>query len=124
MHFIEFVCMFIYVVGSGKHNNWSLGTDNRTNLFNVEQLAQRSGSTEIFPVVMAAMVQALDQHGDLLRMAIANPGNDFRLGACEAPPAIITTFLGPQMTKYLKGYMNGDTEPYQPTEAQVQTWTA
>lgn len=106
--------------GSGKHNNWSLGTDDCTNLFNVGQLAERSGSTEIFPVIMAAVVQALDQHGDLLRMAIASPGNDFRLGACEAPPAIITTFLGQQMTDYLQRYMKGDTAPYKPTNAKVQ----
>jgi glutamine synthetase len=106
--------------GSGKHNNWSLGTDDRTNLFNFEQLAERSGSTKIFPIVMAAMVQALDKHGDLLRMAIASPGNDFRLGACEAPPAIITTFLGKQLTEYLQAYMQGSTEPYKPSEAKVQ----
>jgi len=60
----------------------------------------------IFPVVMAALVKALDQHGDLLRMAIASPGNDFRLGACEAPPAIMSTFLGPDMTAYLDAYKN------------------
>ena len=66
----------------------------------------------IFPVLMAALVKALDQHGDLLRMAIASPGNDFRLGACEAPPAIMSAFLGQDMTDYLRAYKNysGDGE--------------
>ena len=90
--------------GSGKHNNWSIATECGTNLLNVAQLASRSGSTEIFPVVMAAIVKAVDQHGDLMRMAIASPGNDFRLGACEAPPAIISTYLGDDLTKYLEAY--------------------
>ena len=53
---------------------------------------------------MAAIVKAVDQHGDLMRMAIASPGNDFRLGACEAPPAIISTYLGDDLTKYLEAY--------------------
>jgi len=53
---------------------------------------------------MAAIVKAVDQHGDLLRMAIAAPGNDFRLGACEAPPAIISTYLGDDLTTFLEAY--------------------
>lgn len=64
---------------------------------------------------MAAIVKAVAEHGDLMRMAIASPGNDFRLGACEAPPAIISTYLGEDMTKFLEGYMNGDDTPYNPT---------
>lgn len=48
---------------------------------------------------MAAIVSAVDKHGDLMRAAIASPGNDFRLGACEAPPAIISTYLGDDLTK-------------------------
>lgn len=102
------------VNGSGKHNNWSIGTDDGTNLFNVPQLAKNSGNPEIFPVIMAAIVKAVAEHGDLMRMSIANPGNDFRLGACEAPPAIISTYLGDSMTKFLEGYMNGDDTPYSP----------
>jgi glutamine synthetase len=93
------------VNGSGKHNNWSIATDDGTNLFNVGQLAKRSGSTAIFPVIMAAVVKAVDEYGDLMRMAIACPGNDFRLGACEAPPAIVSTYLGDSMTTYLEKYM-------------------
>ena len=50
-------------------------------------------------------VSAIDTHGDLMRMAIASPGNDFRLGACEAPPAIVSTYLGDDMTSYLEDFM-------------------
>jgi len=101
--------------GSGKHNNWSIATDAGVNLLNVGQLAEKSGSTEIFPVIMAAIVKAVDENGDLMRMAIATPGNDFRLGACEAPPAIISTYLGNDCTEYLQAYMNGENKPYVPT---------
>lgn len=100
------------VNGSGKHNNWSLATDDGTNLLNVTQLATKTGTKEIFPVIMAAIVQAVDQYGDLMRLSIACPGNDFRLGACEAPPSIISTYLGDDMTTFLEGYMNGSDKQY------------
>lgn len=102
------------VNGSGKHNNWSIATNDGTNILNVGQLAKNSGSDEIFPVVMAAIVKAVSEHGDLMRMAIACPGNDFRLGACEAPPAIVSVYLGDDMTKFLESYMNGENKPYTP----------
>ena len=102
------------VNGSGKHNNWSIATDNGTNLLNVGQLAKNSGSSEIFPVIMAALVKAVRENGDLMRMAIASPGNDFRLGACEAPPAIVSVYLGDDVTKYLESYMKGESKPYVP----------
>mmetsp|Transcript_19699 Transcript_19699/g.17879 ORF Transcript_19699/g.17879 Transcript_19699/m.17879 type:complete len:698 (-) Transcript_19699:137-2230(-) len=103
------------VNGSGKHNNWSLGTDEGVNILNVLQLAQKSGSPELFPVIIAAIIKAVDVYGDLLRLSIATPGNDFRLGACEAPPAIISTYLGDDMTKFLEAYKAGKTDPYTPT---------
>jgi glutamine synthetase len=106
---------FSGINGSGKHNNWSIGTLDGTNLLNVGQLAEKSGSSDIFPVVMAAMVRSVDMHGDLMRLAIASPGNDFRLGACEAPPAIMSTYLGEDMTEYLDGYRQGLDKPYKPT---------
>jgi len=93
------------VNGSGKHNNISLGTNTGVNLLNPAQLLKASGKVDIFPVIMAAMVRSVDLHGDLMRMAIASPGNDFRLGACEAPPAIISTYLGDDVTAYLKDFM-------------------
>jgi len=102
------------VNGSGKHNNWSIATTEGVNLLNVDQLASKSGSTEIFPVIMAAIVQAIDSYGDMMRMAIASPGNDFRLGACEAPPAIVSAYLGDDMTNFLESYKNGGNKPYVP----------
>jgi len=103
------------VNGSGKHNNWSIGTDDGTNLLNVAQLATNSGNADIFPIIMAAIVKAVDKNGDLMRLAIACPGNDFRLGACEAPPAIVSMYLGDDMTNYLESYINGEKKPYVPT---------
>lgn len=91
--------------GSGKHNNWSIATDDGTNLLNVQQLQTRTGSSEIFPVVMAAIIRAVHQHGDLMRMSVACPGNDFRLGACEAPPALVSTHLGEDVTAFLQDYI-------------------
>lgn len=105
--------------GSGKHNNWSIGTDDGTNLMNVGQLAKRSGSPDIFPVVMAAVLAGVDEYGDLMRMAIASPGNDFRLGACEAPPAIMSVYLGEQMRNYMEGYMNGNDIVYNPQSTEI-----
>jgi len=93
---------FAGVNGSGKHNNFSVGTDTGVNLLNAEQVTKASGNPEVFGVVMSAIVKAVDTHGDLMRMAIASPGNDFRLGACEAPPAIMSTYLGDEVTKYLE----------------------
>lgn len=102
------------VNGSGKHNNWSIGTNTGVNLLNPGQVNEASGNDEVFPVVMAAIVAAVDEHGDLMRMAIASPGNDFRLGACEAPPAIVSTYLGDDMTSYLEGFKNGTGGAYNP----------
>jgi glutamine synthetase len=107
------------VNGSGKHNNWSIGTDDGTNLMNVGQLAKRSGSPDIFPVIMAAVLSGVDEYGDLMRMAIASPGNDFRLGACEAPPAIMSVYLGEQMANYMQGYMEGVDVPYNPQSTEI-----
>ena len=63
---------------------------------------------------MAGIISAVDTHGDLMRMAIASPGNDFRLGACEAPPAIVSTYLGDDITAYLEKFMAGAVSPYEP----------
>lgn len=100
--------------GSGKHNNWSISTLEDVPLFVPKLLNEACGSDKAFPVIMAAVVAAVDTHGDLMRMSISSPGNDFRLGACEAPPAIISTYLGDDMTNYLEAFMNGDDKPYTP----------
>merc|ERR1711966_256026 len=57
-----------------------------------------------------------DDHGDLMRMSIASPGNDFRLGAMEAPPAIMSTYLGEDLTSYLEAFVNGETAAYAPSK--------
>jgi glutamine synthetase len=106
------------VNGSGKHNNWSIGTADGINLLNVGQIEKASGSSEVFPVVMAAIIKAIDEHGDLMRMAIASPGNDFRLGACEAPPAIMSTYLGESMTNYLQNYIESGESKYSSSSVQ------
>lgn len=100
--------------GSGKHNNWSIATNDGVNLLSPESLIKASGNAISFPVVMAAIIAAIDEHGDLMRMAIASPGNDFRLGACEAPPAIVSSYLGDDMTSYLEAFMNGSEAKYEP----------
>merc|ERR1719310_847899 len=105
---------FAGVNGSGKHNNWSIATDTGVNLFNPEQLTSASGQSTIFPIVMAAVVAAIDKYGDMMRMAIASPGNDFRLGAMEAPPAVISTYLGEQMTEFLSKFRDDGTTLYEP----------
>jgi glutamine synthetase len=105
---------FMGVNGSGKHNNWSLWTDDGVNLLCPDSLNTASGNHAAFPTVMAGIVRAINVHGDMGRCAIASPGNDFRLGACEAPPAIVSTYLGDDMTGYLEAFMNGETAKYEP----------
>mmetsp|Transcript_8114 Transcript_8114/g.11685 ORF Transcript_8114/g.11685 Transcript_8114/m.11685 type:complete len:716 (-) Transcript_8114:279-2426(-) len=102
------------VNGSGKHNNWSLGTSDGVMLFDPDSLTEATGNNHAFSVIMAAVIAAVDQYGDLMRMAIASPGNDFRLGACEAPPAIVSTYLGDDMTDYIQAFMNGEDKKYNP----------
>lgn len=103
------------VNGSGKHNNWSIATRDGVNVLDPDSVLAATGNNEAaFPVIMAAIVAAVDEHGDLMRMAIASPGNDFRLGACEAPPAIVSTYLGDDMTNYLEAFMNGESSKYEP----------
>ena len=89
---------FSNVDRSGIHENCSIATANGLGLLNVDQLAKDSGSIVLFSVITHALIAAVDTHGDLMRPAIATPGNDFRLGACEAPPAIISTYLVDDMT--------------------------
>merc|ERR1719161_2795782 len=107
--------------GSGKHNNFSLGTDDGKNLFNGPQITKATGKEETFPVIMAAVVQAVHNYADLMRMAIASRGNDFRLGAMEAPPAIISTYLGEALTNFLEQVKDKGTAPglYDPAKTTV-----
>lgn len=100
--------------GSGKHNNWSIATADGVNCLEPDELNSASGNKNAFPVVMSAILAAVDDHGDLMRASIASPGNDFRLGQQEAPPAIVSCYLGDDMTKYLEGFISGKEEPYAP----------
>lgn len=85
---------FAGVNGSGKHNNWSLSTDDGINLLNPGDTPHDNVQ---FLLVLACIIKAVDVHADLLRESTAVPGNDHRLGAAEAPPAIISIFLGEQL---------------------------
>ncbi|MDE7243484.1 MAG: glutamine synthetase III [Oscillospiraceae bacterium] len=95
---------FAGVNGSGKHNNWSLSTDTGVNLF-------RPGSTPSqnaqFLLFLAAFIKAVDEYQDILRCSVANPGNDHRLGAQEAPPAVLSIFLGDELNAIVESIIQG-----------------
>ena len=95
---------FAGVNGSGKHNNWSLSADDGTNLLDPGKNPYENMQ---FLVMLCAVIAAVDNHADLLRMSAAVPGNDYRLGASEAPPAIISVFLGEQLTSILSELADG-----------------
>ena len=104
-----FVCLlhekpFAGVNGSGKHNNWSMSTDAGLNLLE-PGLTPHDNVT--FLVCLCAVVQAVSRYGKLLRAAVATPGNDYRLGANEAPPAIVSVFLGEQLTAIFEQLAKG-----------------
>ena len=104
---------FAGVNGSGKHNNWSLATDTGVNLFKPETPYENAQ----FLLFLCAAVQAVDNYQDLLRLSVATAGNDHRLGANEAPPAVISIFLGDELTAVLDA-IETDT-PYSGTEKTV-----
>ncbi len=93
------------VNGSGKHNNWSLSTDTGVNLFKPGKKPQEN---KLFLLMLAAFIRAVDEHQGLLRASVASAGNDHRLGAHEAPPAIVSIFLGSQLTDILDAIESGE----------------
>jgi glutamine synthetase len=95
---------FAGINGSGKHNNWSMATNDGQNLLDPGKTPHEN---EQFLLFLTAILQAVDEYADLLRVSTANPGNDHRLGANEAPPAIISVFLGEQLTDILEQIQNG-----------------
>jgi len=99
---------FAGVNGSGKHNNWSMATDDGLNLLEPGHTPQ---DNEQFLVFLSAVLTAVDRHADKLRAGAANPGNDLRLGANEAPPAIISVFMGEQMSNVLDNIARGKETP-------------
>ena len=95
---------FAGVNGSGKHNNWSISTDTGKNLLEPGKLPQENAQFLLF---LAAVIKGVDEYQDLLRISVASAGNDHRLGANEAPPAIISIFLGDELTAILHAIETG-----------------
>jgi glutamine synthetase len=92
------------VNGSGKHNNWSIGTDDGINLMNPGKTPQENLA---FLVFVSAVLEAVDTYSPLLRLSAANTGNDHRLGANEAPPAIVSVFLGAELESIFRSVADG-----------------
>ena len=95
---------FAGVNGSGKHNNWSLSTDRGDNLFSPGKTPHQNAR---FLVFLAAFIKGIDEYQDFLRCTVATAGNDHRLGAHEAPPAIISIFLGDELTAVVDSIISG-----------------
>jgi len=105
----DLVCLlhekpFAGVNGSGKHNNWSLCTDKGKNLFKPGDTPRQNAQ---FLVFLAAFIKGVDEYQDFLRCTVAHAGNDHRLGAAEAPPAIISIFLGDELTAVVESIISG-----------------
>ena len=92
------------VNGSGKHNNWSMITDDGINLLEPGKSPQQNIQ---FLTFLCAVIKAVDEHADLLRLSVASAGNDHRLGANEAPPAIISVFIGDELEEILDALATG-----------------
>lgn len=91
------------VNGSGKHNNWSLSTDKGVNLLTPGETPYENAQFLLF---LSAVIKAVDDYQDLLRLSVASAGNDHRLGANEAPPAVVSIFLGDELTAILDAIEN------------------
>ncbi|MCI6005467.1 MAG: glutamine synthetase III [Blautia sp.] len=91
--------------GSGKHNNWSMTTDTGVNLLDPGKTPAENTQ---FLVFLVAVIKAVDDYADLLRISVASAGNDHRLGANEAPPAVVSIFLGDELTEVLKAIENDE----------------
>ncbi|HHV29251.1 glutamine synthetase III family protein [Acetivibrio mesophilus] len=117
----DLVCLlhekpFAGVNGSGKHNNWSISTDTGINLLEPGETPYENAQFLLF---LSAVIKAVDEYQDLLRISIANAGNDHRLGANEAPPAIISVFLGDELTAIIESIEN-DTGYNQKEKTQME----
>lgn len=97
---------FAGINGSGKHNNWSISTDTGINLLEPGESPHENAQFLLF---LCAVIKAVDEYQDLLRISVASAGNDHRLGANEAPPAIVSMFLGDELTDILHSIVEGTT---------------
>ena len=95
---------FVGINGSGKHNNWSIATDSGTNLL---KPGKKPAENKLFLLILAAVIKAVDEYQDLLRISAASAGNDCRLGGHEAPPAIISIFLGDELETIIDSIIKG-----------------
>ena len=103
--------------GSGKHNNWSMSTDTGLNLLDPGPNPEKN---TLFMLVLAAVIKAVDDYQGILRGAVASAGNDHRLGANEAPPAIISVYLGDQLGELVDSIANGrDYVPFRAQEGSI-----
>ena len=105
----DLVCLlhekpFAGVNGSGKHNNWSLSTNTGINIL---KPGKKPRENRIFLVFLAAVIRAVDENQDLLRISVASPGNDHRFGANEAPPTIVSMFLGDELSEVVESIVSG-----------------
>lgn len=105
----DLVCLlhekpFAGVNGSGKHNNWSLSTNTGINIL---KPGKKPRENKIFLVFLAAVIRAVDENQDLLRISVASPGNDHRFGANEAPPTIVSMFLGDELSEVVESIVSG-----------------
>ena len=107
---------FAGISGSGKHNNWSLSTDSGKNLFSPGKTPYQNARFLLF---LAAFIKGVDEYQDLLRCTVASAGNDHRLGANEAPPAIISIFLGDELNAIIKSLVDG-TDYENPQKANLR----
>ena len=107
----DLVCLlhekpFAGVNGSGKHNNWSLSTDTGKNLLDH---GKTPAENRQFLLILAAVVKAVDDYQDLMRLSVASAGNDHRLGGNEAPPAIVSIFVGDELCEVIRAIVDGKT---------------
>ncbi|HOO49539.1 MAG TPA: glutamine synthetase III [Saccharofermentans sp.] len=96
---------FAGVNGSGKHNNWSISTNTGVNLLEPGDTPAKNAQFLLF---LAAVIKAVDKHQDLLRISVATAGNDHRLGANEAPPAVVSMFIGDELNAIVESIASGD----------------
>ena len=101
------------ITGSGKHNNWSIGTSDGENLL---KPGKKPAENVQFLLFFASVIKAVDDYSDLLRVSVATAGNDHRLGAQEAPPAIVSMYLGDQLTEVVEQLVNGIGVKYEEGE--------